>query len=68
MNGCRILVGYLEAAMSWVGHINRTDSTRKVSQVFNNNPQLSRVRGRSRDRRRHYIQTDINAKVKTGKR
>jgi hypothetical protein len=33
MNGCRILVGYLKAAVSWIGHVNRMDSTRKVSQV-----------------------------------
>ena len=35
MNGCRILVGYLKAAVSWIGHVNRMDTTRKVSQVFN---------------------------------
>jgi hypothetical protein len=25
--------------LKWIGHINRMDSKRKVSQVFNNNPQ-----------------------------
>jgi hypothetical protein len=33
MNGCRILVGYLKAAMNWIGHVNRMDNPRKVSQV-----------------------------------
>jgi len=28
------------------GHVNRIDSKRKVSQVFNNNPQGSLLRGR----------------------
>ena len=46
MNGCRILVGSLKAAVSWIGHFNRVASTRKVSQVFNNYPQGSRLRGR----------------------
>jgi hypothetical protein len=25
--------------LKWIGHVNRMDSKRKVSQVFNNNPQ-----------------------------
>ena len=41
MNGCRILVGYLKAAVNSIGHVNVMDSTRKVSQVCNNNPQGS---------------------------
>jgi hypothetical protein len=24
--------------LKWIGHVNRMDSKRKVSQVFNNNP------------------------------
>jgi len=32
------------------GHVNRMDSKSKVSQVFNNNPQGSRLRGRPRHR------------------
>jgi hypothetical protein len=32
--------------LNWIGHVNRMDSTRKVSQVCNNNPQGSRLRGR----------------------
>ena len=31
--------------LSWISHVNRMDSKRKVSQVFNNNPQGSRLRG-----------------------
>jgi len=27
--------------LNWIGHVNRMDSKRKVSQVFNNNPQES---------------------------
>jgi hypothetical protein len=27
--------------LNWIGHVNRMDSTSKVSQVFNNNPQGS---------------------------
>ena len=34
-----------------IGHVNRMDSKRKVSQVFNNNPQVSRQRGRPKNRR-----------------
>jgi hypothetical protein len=30
---------------NWTGHVNRMDSKRKVSQVFNNNPQGSQLRG-----------------------
>jgi len=36
------------------------DSKRKVSQVFNNNPQGSRLRGRPKDRWWSCVQTDIN--------
>jgi hypothetical protein len=30
--------------LNWIGHVNRMDSKRKVSQAFNNNPQGSRLR------------------------
>ena len=30
----------------WIGHVSRMDSKRKVSQVFNRNPQGSQLRGR----------------------
>jgi hypothetical protein len=36
------------------------DSKRKVSQALNNNPQGSRLRGRPKNRRWNYVQTDIN--------
>jgi hypothetical protein len=36
--------------LNWIGHVNRMDSKRKVSQVFNNNPQGSRLRGRPKNR------------------
>ena len=36
--------------LNWIGHVNRIDSKRKVSQVFNNNPQRSQLRGRPKDR------------------
>ena len=39
-------MGSLKAAVIWIGHFNRVASTRKVSQVFNNYPQGSRLRGR----------------------
>jgi hypothetical protein len=36
------------------------DSERKVSEVFNNNPQGSRIRGRSKNRWWNCVQTAIN--------
>ena len=36
--------------LNWIGHVNRMDSKRKGSQVFNNNPQRSRLRGRPKNR------------------
>ena len=45
------------------------DSRSKVSQVLNNNPQGSRLRGRPKtDGGAMYKQMLINAKSKTGKR
>jgi len=41
-------------------HLNRMSSKRKVSQVFNNNPQGSRLRGRPKNRWWNYVRTDIN--------
>jgi len=29
--------------LNWIGHVNRMNSKRKVSEVFNNNPQGSRL-------------------------
>jgi len=42
-----------------IGHVNRMDSKRKVSTVFNSNPQRSRQRGRSKNRWWKCAQTDI---------
>jgi hypothetical protein len=55
---------------NWIGHVNRMDSKRKVSQVFNNNnPHGSRLRGLPKYRWWNYVRTDINnAKLKSGKR
>jgi len=36
--------------LNWIGHVNRMDSKRKVSQVFNNNLQGSRLRVRANNR------------------
>jgi hypothetical protein len=48
--------------LNWIGQINRKDSNRKVSQVFNNNPQGIRLRGRQKTRWWNCIQTDINSR------
>jgi hypothetical protein len=45
--------------LKWIGRVNRTESKRTVSQVFNNNPQGSRPRGRPRNRWWNCVQTDI---------
>ena len=49
-----------------IGHVNRTDSKRKVSQVLNNNPQGSRLRRRPKNRWWNCVQILITAKLKTG--
>jgi len=36
--------------LNWIGHVNRMNSNRKISQVFNNNPQGSWLRGWWKDR------------------
>jgi len=46
--------------LNWLAHVNRKDSKRKVSQVSNNNPQGSRLRGRPKNRWCNCVQTDIN--------
>jgi len=46
--------------LNWIGHVNRMDSRRRVSEVFNNNPQGSRLRGRPKNRWWNCVQTDIN--------
>jgi hypothetical protein len=46
--------------LKWIGHVNRMDSKRKVSQVFYNNPQGHRLRGKPKNRWWNCVQTDIN--------
>jgi hypothetical protein len=45
--------------LKWIGRVNRMESKRTVSQVFNNNPQGSGPRGRPRNRWWNCVQTDI---------
>jgi hypothetical protein len=52
--------------LNWIGHVKRMDSKRKVSQVFNNNLQGSRLVGRLKADFKNCVQ--INANLKTGKR
>jgi len=53
--------------LNWIGHVNRMGSKGKVSQVFKNNPQGSRLRGRpKRDGRTVYKRILINANLKSG--
>jgi hypothetical protein len=52
----------------WIVHVNRMDSKRKVSQVFNNNPG-SGLRGPPKNRGWNCVpQKLINSKLKTKKR
>jgi hypothetical protein len=51
-----------------IGHVNRIDSKRKVSQVFNNNSQGSRLRGRPKTDGIGYKKILINAKLHIEKR
>jgi hypothetical protein len=46
--------------LNLIGHFERTDSKIEVSQVFSNNPQASRLRGRPKNRWWKYVQTAIN--------
>ena len=46
--------------LNWVGHVNRLDSKRKVSLVYENNPQGSRIRGQPKNRWWNFVQTYIN--------
>ena len=46
--------------LNWIGHVNGMGSKRKVSPLFNNNPQGSRLRGRPRNRWWNCVETDIN--------
>jgi hypothetical protein len=54
--------------LNWICHLNRMGSKRIISQVFNNNPQGSRLRGRPKtDGGIGYEQVSINAKLQIGK-
>jgi hypothetical protein len=46
--------------LNWIGHVNRTGSKRKVSQVFDNNPQGSGLRGRPKNGCWNCVQADNN--------
>ena len=49
--------------MNWVGRVNRMDSKRQVSQVFNNNSQGSQLRGLPKNGWWKCVQILINAKL-----
>jgi hypothetical protein len=46
--------------LNWICHFNRMSSKRRISQVFNNNPQGSRLRGRPKNRWWNSVRTVIN--------
>jgi hypothetical protein len=55
--------------LNWIGNVNRMDSKSKVSKVFNNNPQGSRLRDDQKaDGGIVYKQMLINVKFQSGKR
>ena len=55
--------------LGWVGHVNRMEGKSKASQVFNNNPRGSRLRGGPKtDDGILYKQILKNAKLQIGKR
>jgi hypothetical protein len=54
--------------LKWIGHVGCMDSKVKVSPVFNNNPEGSRLRGRSKNGWWNFVRTDINkCKIKNWK-
>ena len=46
--------------LNCTGHVYRMDSKIKVSQVFNNNPEGSRLRGRPKNRWWNCVKTNLN--------
>jgi hypothetical protein len=46
--------------LHWLGHVNRMDGTRGISQVFNNNPLVCQLKGGPKNRCLNFVQTDIN--------
>jgi hypothetical protein len=52
-----------------MGHVNRMESNRKVSQLSNKNPQVSQLKGRpTTEGGTAYKQILVIAKLETGKR
>ena len=51
---------FIISRLIWIGHVNRTESKRKIIKVFNNNHQGSRLRGQPKRRRFICVQTGIN--------
>jgi hypothetical protein len=45
--------------LRWIGHVNRMDNKRMVYQVFDNQPQGSRPRGRPKSRWWYCVYGDI---------
>jgi hypothetical protein len=48
-----------ECQLNWIGHVNRMNSKRKVSEVCNCNPQGRQLTGRPKNRWWNCVQTDI---------
>jgi hypothetical protein len=48
--------------LNWIGRVNRMDSKRKLSQVFHNNSQGSRLRGRPKTKLWNCVQILIDTK------
>jgi hypothetical protein len=46
--------------LNLIGRVNRTDSKGATNQVFNDNPQGSRLRGRPKNRWWNFEKADIN--------
>jgi len=55
-----ILSFVIVSRLTWIGHGNRMDSKRNVSQAFDNIPQGSRLRGQRTNRWWNCVQTGIN--------
>ena len=46
--------------LNWIGYVSRMECKGEVSEVFNNSPQGSRLRGRPKNRWWNCVQTGIN--------
>jgi hypothetical protein len=46
--------------VNWIGHVNKIDSKRRESQLFNNNPRGDRLRGRPKNGWWNCVRVDIN--------